>query len=141
MLKLSTTQVWVRDQDEAVAFWTDKVGFEIKEDVTVPELGNFRWVTVGPQGSDGTAIVLMAVPGPPVMDDATKAQVEEISAKGFATAVFFTVDDALAAFDQLVANGVEVTDDKPNEQIYGIDFGFRDPTGNQYRVAQRFPMG
>lgn len=140
MLALSTTQIWVRDQDEAVAFWTDKVDFEIKEDVTVPELGNFRWVTVGPKGQSGTAIVLMAVPGPPVMDDATKAAVEDISAKGFATALFFTVDDAMAEYDRLVANGVEVTD-KPTEQVYGIDFGFRDPTGNQYRVAQRFPMG
>lgn len=140
MLNLSTTQVWVRDQDEAVAFWTEKVGFEIKEDVTVPELGNFRWVTVGPQGQDGTAIVLMAVPGPPVMDDATKAQVEDISAKGFATALFFTTDDAMAAYEDLVANGVDVTE-KPTQQVYGIDFGFRDPTGNQYRIAQRFPMG
>jgi catechol 2,3-dioxygenase-like lactoylglutathione lyase family enzyme len=133
MLNLSTTQVWVRDQDEALAFWTDKVGFEIKEDVTVAELGNFRWLTVGPQGQDGTAIVLMAIPGPPVMDDATKAQVEEIAAKGFATALFFTTDE-------LVANGVEVLE-KPIQQPYGIDFGFRDPTGNHYRVAQRFPMG
>ena len=140
MLTLSTTQIWVREQDEAVAFWTDKVGFEIKEDVTVAELGNFRWVTVGPKGSPGTAIVLMAVPGPPVMDDATKAQVEDISAKGFATALFFTVDDAMAAYDSMVANGVEVTD-KPTEQVYGIDFGFRDPTGNHYRVTQRLPMG
>jgi len=140
MLNLSTTQVWVRDQDEALTFWTDKVGFEIKEDVTVAELGNFRWLTVGPQGQDGTAIVLMAIPGPPVMDDATKAQVEEIAAKGFASAVFFTTDDAMARYDELVANGVEVLE-KPIQQPYGIDFGFRDPTGNHYRVAQRFPMG
>ncbi len=140
MLNLSTTQVWVRDQDEALTFWTDKVGFEIKEDVTVAELGNFRWLTVGPQGQDGTAIVLMAIPGPPVMDDATKAQVKEIAAKGFASAVFFTTDDAMARYDELVANGVEVLE-KPIQQPYGIDFGFRDPTGNHYRVAQRFPMG
>ncbi|MFC6237516.1 VOC family protein [Longivirga aurantiaca] len=140
MLTLSTTQIWVRDQDEAASFWTDKVGFEIKEDVTVAELGNFRWLTVGPKGQDGTAMVLMAIPGPPVMDEATKAQVEDIAAKGFATAVFFTVDDALAVYDALVANGVE-TIDKPNQQPYGIDFGFRDPTGNQYRVTQRLPMG
>ena len=140
MLTLSTTQIWVRDQDEALAFWTERIGFEIKEDVTVAELGNFRWLTVGPKGIDGTAIVLMAVPGPPVMDDATKAQVEDLCAKGFATALFFTTDDATAMYDTLVANGVEVTD-KPTEQVYGIDFGFRDPTGNQYRVAQRFPMG
>jgi uncharacterized glyoxalase superfamily protein PhnB len=139
-MKLSTTQVWVLDQDEAVEFWTDKVGFEIKEDVTIAELGNFRWVTVGPKNQDGTAIVLMAIPGQPVMDDGTKATVEDLVSKGFATALFFTTDDAFAAYDELVANGVEVID-KPTEQPYGIDFGFRDPSGNSYRVAQRTPIG
>lgn len=140
MLTLSTTQIWVLDQDEAVAFWTQKIGYEIKEDVTVAELGNFRWVTVGPKGSDGTAIVLMAIPGAPVMDEATHAQVRDLTSRGFATALFFTVDDAYKAYDELVAAGVEVMD-KPTEQPYGIDFGFRDPSGNSYRVAQRFAMG
>ena len=135
-MELSTTQVWVLDQDEAVAFWTDKVGFEIKEDVTIAELGNFRWVTVGPKGRVGTAIVLMAIPGQPVMDDRTKATVEDLVSRGFATGLFFTTDDAFTAYDELVANGVDVID-KPTEQPYGIDFGFRDPSGNSYRVAQR----
>ena len=49
MINISTTQLWVHDQDEALAFWTDKVGFEVREDVTVPEMGNFRWLTVGPR--------------------------------------------------------------------------------------------
>lgn len=138
-MKLSTTQVWVRDQDEAVSFWTGKVGFEIKEDVTIPELGNFRWVTVGPKGDQGTAIVLMAVPGQPVMDDTTKAQVESLVAKGFATGLFFTTDDAQGVYDRLSASGVDVVD-KPTEQPYGLDFGFRDPSGNHYRVAQRSPI-
>ncbi|MBI1376827.1 MAG: VOC family protein [Frankiales bacterium] len=139
MLALSTTQVWVHDQDEALSFWTEKVGFEVKEDVTVAELGNFRWLTVGPPGESGTAIVLMAIPGPPVMDDATKAQVQDIVAKGFATGLFFTTDDAMAAYERLAAQGVDVGD-APVQQPYGIDFGFRDPSGNNYRVAQRMPM-
>lgn len=139
-MKLSTTQVWVRDQDEAVSFWTDKVGFETKEDVTIAELGNFRWVTVGPKGDDGTAIVLMAVPGQPVMDDATKAQVESLVSKGFATGLFFTTDDALGVYERLAAAGVDVID-KPTEQVYGLDFGFRDPSGNHFRVAQRTALG
>ena len=135
-MKLSTTQVWVLDQDEAVSFWTQKVGFEIKEDVTIAELGNFRWVTVGPKDGDGTAIVLMAVPGEPVMDSATKAQVEDLVAKGFATGLFFTTDDVQGTYDRLSAAGVEVIGE-PTEQPYGIDFGFRDPSGNHFRVAQR----
>lgn len=136
MLTLATTQVWVRDQDEAVAFWTEKVGFEIKEDVTVPDLGNFRWVTVGPQGQEGTAIVLMAIPGQPVMDDTTRAQVQDLMAKGFATGLFFTTDDAQAMYERMVAAGVETTGE-PMEQVYGVDFGFRDPSGNHFRVASR----
>ena len=70
MLKqLTTTQVWVHDQDEALAFYTEKLGLELREDVTVPEMGNFRWLTVGVPGQPDIAIVLMAVPGPPVFDD------------------------------------------------------------------------
>lgn len=140
MLTLSTTQLWVHDQDEALAFWTGTVGLEVKEDVTVAELGNFRWLTVGPKGQDGTSIVLMAIPGQPVMDDATHRQVSELMAKGFAGAMFFETQDAYATYEALVANGVEITD-KPTEQPYGIDFGFRDPSGNTVRVTQRTPMG
>ena len=139
-MQLSTTQVWVMDQDEAVTFWTEKVGFEGKEEGTIAEMGNFRWVTVGPKGDSGTAIVLMAIPGQPVMDEATRAQVEDLVAKGFTTAMFFTTDDALAAYRELVTKGVDVIGE-PTEQPYGIDFGFRDPSGNHYRVAQRAPMG
>jgi uncharacterized glyoxalase superfamily protein PhnB len=140
MLSLISTQLWVHDQDEALAFWTGKVGLEVKEDVTVPELGNFRWLAVGPKGQDGTSIVLMAIPGRPVMDDATRAAVADLMSKGFAGAMFFATEDAYAMYDELVANGVEVTD-KPTEQPYGIDFGFRDPSGNTVRVTQRTPMG
>jgi uncharacterized glyoxalase superfamily protein PhnB len=140
MLTLSTTQLWVHDQEEALAFWTAKVDLEVKEDVTVAELGNFRWLAVGPKGLDGCAIVLMAIPGPPVMDEATRSQVKDLTSKGFTSALFFTTDDAHAAYDRLVANGVEVID-KPTKQPYGIDFGFRDPSGNSVRVAQRTPMG
>lgn len=136
MLTLSTTQLWVHDQDVALDFWTATVGFEVKEDVTVAELGNFRWLTVGPRGQDGCAIVLMAIPGAPVLDDATKAQVTDLMSKGFAGALFFTTDDAYKVYDELVAKGVEVTS-KPTEQPYGIDFGFRDPSGNTVRVTQR----
>lgn len=136
MLALATTQVWVHDQDEALAFWTGRMGFEVKEDITIAELANFRWLAVGPRDSDGTAIVLMAVPGRPVMDEATKASVEELVAKGFATALFFTTDDVTAEYERLVAAGVDVMG-APTVQPYGIDFGFRDPSGNSYRVAQR----
>ena len=128
MLPLSTTQLWVHDQDEALAFWTTKVGFEVKEDVTVPEMGNFRWLTVGPKGQDDCAIVLMAIPGPPVMDEATRDQVGDLMAKGFAGAVFLTTDDCVRPTRHW-RHGCRVHR-KPTEQPYGIDCGFRDPSGN-----------
>ena len=137
MLKgLATAQVWVHDQDEALAFYTDKLGLEVREDVTVPEMGNFRWLTVGVPGQADVAIVLMAIPGPPVFDERTREQVTELMAKGAATGLFFTTDDCRAAYDELKARGVEFQGE-PSEQPYGIDVGFRDPSGNQARMVQR----
>jgi len=140
MIKISTAQLWVHDQDEALAFWTDKIGFEIREDVTVPEMGNFRWLTVGPQDQDQISIVLMAIPGPPMVDEATRAEIANLTAKGFASTIFLTTEDAMKAYEELSARGVEFTE-KPTEQPYGIDCGFRDPSGNSVRLAQRTPMG
>ena len=60
---------WVHDQDEALEFYTEKLGMELRDDVTVPEMGNFRWLTVGPVGQPDIAVVLMAIPGPPVFDE------------------------------------------------------------------------
>jgi len=139
MIRISTTQLWVHDQDEALAFWTDKVGFELREDVTVPEMGNFRWLTVGPRDQEQIAVVLMAIPGPPVLDETTRNQVAELTAKGFASTLFLATDDAMKAYEELSARGVEFTE-KPTAQPYGIDCGFRDPSGNSIRLAQRHPM-
>ena len=135
MLKLANVQVWVHDQEEALAFYTDKLGFEVREDVTVPELGNFRWLSVGLPGHD-TAIVLMAVPGPPVFDDQTRQQILDLIGKGAASGLFFETDDVRAAYEELNGRGVEFQGE-PTEQPYGIDVGFRDPSGNQARLVQR----
>jgi catechol 2,3-dioxygenase-like lactoylglutathione lyase family enzyme len=134
--KLSNVNVWVHDQDEALAFYTEKLGMEVREDVTVPELGNFRWLTVGVPGQDDVALALMAVPGPPVFDDETRAAIETLVAKGAAGGLFFATDDCRSTFEELRARGVEFSQE-PTEQIYGIDAGFRDPSGNQMRMAQR----
>jgi len=135
MIRIATTQLWVHDQDEALAFYTDKVGMEVREDVTVPEMGNFRWLTVAPPGQDDIAIVLMAIPGPPMMDDATTAQVRDLMGKGFAGTVFLTTDDCQATYEELKAKGVEFVGE-PEKQLYGIDVGFRDPSGNHLRLTQ-----
>jgi uncharacterized glyoxalase superfamily protein PhnB len=139
VIRIATAQLWVHDQDEALAFWTDKVGFEVRSDVTVPEMGNFRWLTVGPRGQEGIDIVLMAIPGPPVMDDVTRTQVADLTAKGFAGTVFLTTDDCQRSYEEMSARGVEFTE-KPEDRPYGIDCGFRDPSGNSVRLSQLRPM-
>jgi uncharacterized glyoxalase superfamily protein PhnB len=135
MIRLSTAQLWVHDQDEALAFWTQKVGMEVRADVTMPEMGNFRWLTVGPPGQEDVAIVLMAIPGPPVMDAETAEQVRNLMAKGFAGTVFLTTDDVRGEYETLKERGVEFTDEL-QERPYGIDSGFRDPSGNSIRLTQ-----
>src|SRR5690242_20467244 len=135
MIKLSNTQLWVHDQDEALRFYTDKLGFEVRSDVTLPELGDFRWLAVGPAGQPDFSIVLMAVPGPPVMSPDTAEQVRSLMGKGFAGAVFLTTDDCKASYEELKARGVEFTEE-PEERPYGIDAGFRDPAGNSFRLTQ-----
>jgi uncharacterized glyoxalase superfamily protein PhnB len=135
MMKIASAQLWVHDQDEALAFYTRKLGMEVRSDVTVPELGNFRWLTVGPTGQDDVTIALMAIPGQPVMDDETRKQVQEVMAKGFAGAVFLTTDDVQAAYEDLKGRGVEFVE-APHEAPYGIDTSFRDPSGNHFRLTQ-----
>jgi len=138
-MKISSAQLWVNDQDEALAYYTEKVGMEVRVDVTIPELGNFRWLTVAPPGQDEVAIVLMAIPGAPVMDDATADQVRSLMGRGFAGTVFLTTDDCHAEYEEMKARGVEFVD-APEERPYGIDCGFRDPSGNHLRLAQLFEM-
>jgi uncharacterized glyoxalase superfamily protein PhnB len=135
MIRITAAQLWVHDQDEALDFYTKKLGFEVRSDVTLAELGDFRWLTVGPPGQDDIAITLMAIPGAPVMDDETREQVRELMAKGFAGTVFLTTDDCRASYEELKARGVEFTEE-PTEYPYGIDSGFRDPSGNSFRLAQ-----
>src|SRR4029078_2933323 len=128
-MKISNAQLWVHDQEEALAFYTQKLGMEVRADVTLPEMGDFRWLQVGPPGQDDIAITLMAIPGAPVMDADTAEQVRALMAKGFAGTVFLTTDDAQASFDELKGRGVHFVEEI-EERPYGIDMGFRDPSGN-----------
>jgi uncharacterized glyoxalase superfamily protein PhnB len=135
MIKIANAQLWVSDQEEALAFYTEKVGMEVRADVTLPELGNFRWLAVSPSGQEDVAIVLMAIPGAPVMDDDTTAQVKALMAKGYAGTVFLTTEDCRASFAELKGRGVEFVEE-PEDRPYGIDAGFRDPSGNHIRLTQ-----
>ena len=135
MIKLSNAQLWVHDQEEALAFYTQKLGFEVRADVTLPELGDFRWLAVGPPAQPEVGVVLMAIPGPPVMDTETAEQVENLMGKGFAGTIFLTTDDCQASYEELRGRGVEFVE-QPEDRPYGIDSSFRDPSGNHIRLTQ-----
>ena len=134
-MKIANTQLWVHDQDDAHAFYTQTLGMEVRADITLPELGGFRWLTVGPASQPDVAIALMAIPGAPVMDEETGAQVKALMAKGFAGTVFLTTDDLSREVDALKGRGVELTEE-PQDQPYGRDCAFRDPSGNSFRLAE-----
>ena len=135
MYRIANAQLWVHDQDEALAFYTEKLGMEVRSDVTLPELGDFRWLTVGPAGQEDFSIVLMAIPGQPVMDEQTAGEVKNLMSKGFAGTVFLSTDDVRGDYEELKGRGVEFTE-APEERPYGIDSGFRDPSGNALRLTQ-----
>jgi uncharacterized glyoxalase superfamily protein PhnB len=134
-MRIANAQLWVHDQEEALAFWTEKVGMEVRADVTLAEMDGFRWLTVGPAGQEDVSIVLMAIPGAPVMDEETGKQVRDLVSKGFAGTVFLTTDDCHASYEELKARGVEFSE-APEERPYGIDSGFRDPSGNSIRLTE-----
>ena len=132
--QLTNVSVWVHDQDEALVFYTEKLGLEVREDVTVPEMGNFRWLTVGLPGQSDIALALMAIP--PVFEKETQDQLRALMAKGVVSGLFFSTDDCQASYEELKSRGVEFRQE-PTEQPYGIDASFRDPSGNEIRMAER----
>jgi catechol 2,3-dioxygenase-like lactoylglutathione lyase family enzyme len=135
VLRIGNAQVWVHDQDEALDFYTKKLGMEVRADVSFPEMGSFRWLAVGPPGQTDFGLVLMAIPGPPMVDTETAEEIRRLMAKGFAGTVFLTTDDCRAAYEELRGRGVEFTE-APEDRPYGIDAGFRDPSGNSFRLTQ-----
>ena len=138
MIRIANAQFWVHDQDESLAFYTRVLGWEVRSDVTMEEW-HFRWLVVGPPGQDDVGLVLMGVPGPPLLDEDTSAQLAAIVAKGAGGTLFLETDDCQATYDELSARGVEFND-PPTEQPYGIDTSFRDPSGNNVRVTQVLPF-
>ena len=135
MIRISNAQMYVNDQEEALAFYTDKLGWEVRADVTLAEMGDFRWLTVGPPGQEDFAVVLMAIPQPPVFEEETANMLREVVARGVAAPIFLTTDDVYADYEALKARGVEFVD-TPEERPYGIDSSFRDPSGNHIRLTQ-----
>ena len=102
MIKLSHAQLWVHDQDEALAFYTEKLGMEVRADVTLPEMGDFRWLTVGPPGQEDVVDHADGDPGP--AGDGRRrppSEVRNLMSKGFAGTIFLTTDDVHASYEEL----------------------------------------
>jgi uncharacterized glyoxalase superfamily protein PhnB len=129
---INISHIFVLDQDEALDFYVGKLGLEVSSDI---DLGVMRWLTVRVPGTEGRDI-LLELPGPPSMDDATADQVRSLITKG-ATGftVGFTTSDAKETHRTLIERGVEV-DEETTEHFYGTDFGLRDPFGNHIRIVQ-----
>lgn len=133
---IPTINLWVTDQEEALAFYTKCLGMEVRTDITVAEMDNFRWLTVGVPGQPDVAFVLMTVPGPPVYDAATAAALSDLVAKGAGGAFFLATDDCRADYELLKSRGVEFVME-PTEVPYGVDAAFRDPFGNHFRLVEQ----
>jgi predicted enzyme related to lactoylglutathione lyase len=131
---IANAQFWVHDPDEALAFYTRVLGWEVRSDVTIEEWA-FRWLVVAPPGQESVGLVLMPIPSPPNFDDDTRTQLAELVAKGAGGTLFLETDDCQAAYDDLSSRGVTFND-PPTPQPYGIDTSFRDPSGNNVRLTQ-----
>ena len=123
--------VYVHDQDEALAFYVEKLGFRVHTDA---KNGNFRWLTV--QHPDQPSFQLgLFVPQAPMMDEATAQALREAVAKGAMPPLVMVVDDVRAVCERFKARGVELTQE-PVERFGGVDAGFRDPSGNGWKLTQ-----
>jgi catechol 2,3-dioxygenase-like lactoylglutathione lyase family enzyme len=131
--KLTHTQIWVLDQDEALDFYTQKLGLTVREDARLGD--EMRWLTVGPEDQPYMEIMLL-VPGPPPLSEEVGAKVRELIAHGAIGTCIFEVDNCQATYEELRDRGVEFTQE-PVERFYGIDAAFRDPFGNAFRMTQR----
>ena len=131
---ISHVNVWVHDQDEAKAFYTEKLGFEVRQDATLEEFGGYRWLAVGPPEQPDVNVIL-SVPSPPAIDSETAKPLLEMVAKGALGPGILGTDDCRATCKKLESRGVELTQ-QPDERFYGIDAAIRDPSGNEWRVVQ-----
>lgn len=130
--RLSHAPVYVLDQDRAKAFYTEKLGFEVRAD---EDLDGFRWLTVGPKDQPDVELIL-ANPAPPMFDPESAALVQGLVAKGALGAGAFETEDCHAEYKELSANGVTFVQE-PAERPYGIEAIFRDDSGNWFSLTER----
>jgi catechol 2,3-dioxygenase-like lactoylglutathione lyase family enzyme len=136
--RLSHTTVYVLDQDEALKFYRDKLGFEVRTDATMDT--GFRWLTVGPKTQPDFEIVLMKLEEGPMCDAATTAALKDLVRKGTFSVGVFETDDCRTTYAELRARGVEFMG-PPEERFYGIEAVGKDNSGNWFSMTQRVKPG
>jgi predicted enzyme related to lactoylglutathione lyase len=131
--RLSHSSVFVLDQDRAKAFYTEKLGFDVRTDA---RMGDFRWLTVGPKGQPDFEIVLMALRPSDMMDAETCATLRGLVEKGAFGGGVLETADCQKTYEELVARGVEFAH-PPSERPYGIEALLKDDSGNWFSMVQR----
>lgn len=130
---LSHTTLYVTDQERAKAFYTEKLGFEVRADQS---MGNFRWLAVSPKGQSEPAIVLMSIDQAPWLDDDSRAALRKLVEGGKLGACVFQTKDCRKTYDELKARGVTFRGE-PEERFYGIEAMFQDDSGNWFSLTER----
>jgi catechol 2,3-dioxygenase-like lactoylglutathione lyase family enzyme len=126
--------LYVRDQDEALKFYVEKLGFRIHTDA---RNGDYRWLTVQHPEQPSFQLGLF-VPQPPTVDATTAQELRAIVAKGGMPPLVLIVDDCRASYEQMRGRGVEFTQ-APTDRYGTVDAGFRDPSGNGWKMIQARP--
>jgi catechol 2,3-dioxygenase-like lactoylglutathione lyase family enzyme len=123
--------LYVRDQDEALQFYVEKLGFRVHTDV---RNGDYRWLTVQHPEQPFFQLGLFK-PQPPTLDATTAQTVQEVVAKGAMPPLVLVVDDCRASYERMKASGVEFTQE-PTDRYGAVDAGFRDPAGNGWKMIE-----
>ena len=132
--RLSHATVYVLDQEEALKFYRDKLGFEVRRDQTMDN--GFRWLTVGPKTQPDLQIVLMAVVESPMFDKEKVTMLRKLIQGGAMGAGVLEVDDCQKTYEELKAKGVEFMS-PPTERFYGIEALLKDNSGNWFSMTER----
>ena len=135
MIRIANAQLWVHDQDEALKFYTEKVGMEVRADVTRARAGQLQVAHGGARRADRRLHRADGDPRPAGDRHRDRRSGRALMGKGFAGTIFLTTDDCQASYDELRERGVEFVE-PPEQRPYGIDSAFRDPSGNNIRLTQ-----
>jgi catechol 2,3-dioxygenase-like lactoylglutathione lyase family enzyme len=134
--KMSHTTIYVLDQERAKKFYTEKLGFKVVNDASMPEMGGLRWLTVSPPEQPDLEIILMAIRPGPALDEESCASLRRLVEKGLMGAGVFATNDCKKTYEELSAKGVKFQS-PPSERPYGIEAVLEDDSGNWFSMTQR----